>query len=83
MRLKIGVPQGSVSGPFFFNVFVNVILHLVHDTEVCNYADDTILYVGDSLKAKLSKLEKIRPYYLNDFIHFHFSLFIHGGPINQ
>ena len=32
---------------------------LVNDTEICNYADDTTLYVGEkNPKAVLSKLEK-------------------------
>ena len=46
-------------GPLLFNIFINDIFYLVNDTEVCNYADDTTLYVGDkNLRTVLAKLEK-------------------------
>ena len=40
-----GVPQDSVFGPLLFNVFINGLFLLVEETEICNYADDTTIYV--------------------------------------
>ena len=45
-------------GSIFFNVFINDFFFLVEETEVCNYADDTIIYVCDNnLKHVVSSLE--------------------------
>ena len=49
LSVNKGVPQGSISGPTLFTLYIN---NIFFPTEHCNvhyYADDTILYcVGDS-----------------------------------
>ena len=45
-------------GVLLFNVFINDLFLLVEETEICNYADDTTIYVcGHELEHLVSGLE--------------------------
>ena len=53
------MPQGSILGPLFFNIYLNDLFLVDIETELCNlYADDNTLYTCDtSLIALVNRLE--------------------------
>ena len=54
--ISVGVPQGSILGPLFFNIFINDIFLIPLSCSISNYADDNTLYaINDSMsEIKLS-----------------------------
>ena len=51
-----GVPQGSILGSLFFNIYVNSLQNAVKNTRVILYADDTVLICTASTSVELQAI---------------------------
>ena len=45
LEIKSEAPQGSALRPLFFTIFINDLLLEVKESEICNFSDDTTIYM--------------------------------------
>ena len=60
-KIIAGVPQGSILGPFLFNIFIDDLFAFASSSNLSNYADDNILHASGF------NLEEVKNCLSNDF----------------